>query len=116
MPLTNIRKSIYCNKYAFNLSFLAAVIFFGSTACGVRSEAPIAFSEDKYSASAASININTASLEELQKIPNIGEKLAAQIVEHRERYGPFRRSEDLMLIPGISDARFRKIRDMVRID
>ncbi len=42
--------------------------------------------------------------------------MAAQIVEHRERYGPFRRPEHLMLIPGISDSRFRKIRDLVRVD
>ncbi len=112
----DIRKSIYYNKYAICLGFLTTVIFVGSTACNTGSEAPIAFSEDKYLASTASININTASVEELQKIPNIGEKLAEQIIEHRERYGPFRRSEDLMLIPGISDARFRKIRDMVRID
>ena len=62
------------------------------------------------------ININNASAEELQRIPHVGEKLAARIIEHRELNGPFRRVEHLMLIPGISDKRFRKIRPMVRVE
>ena len=63
-----------------------------------------------------SININTAPAEELQRIPHVGEKLASKIIEHRELNGPFRRVEHLMLIPGISDKRFRKIRPMVRVE
>ena len=62
------------------------------------------------------ININTASAEDLQRIPHIGEKLAAKITEHREVNGPFRRVEHLMLISGISDERFRKIRPLVRVE
>ncbi len=63
-----------------------------------------------------SININTASLDELQRIPHVGEKVAARIIEHREVNGPFRRVEHLMLIQGISDKRFRKIRPLVRVE
>lgn len=62
------------------------------------------------------ININTATLDELQRIPYVGEKLAEKIVEHRKVNGPFRRVEHLMLIQGISDARFRKIRPLVRVE
>ena len=62
------------------------------------------------------VNINTASPAELQKIPHIGEILAAKIVAYRETHGPFRRVEHLMLIDGISDKRFRKIRPLVRIE
>lgn len=62
------------------------------------------------------VNINTAPIEELQKIPHIGESLARKIVEHRETNGPFRRAEHLMLIQGISDKRFRKIRPLVRAE
>lgn len=65
---------------------------------------------------ASAINLNTASSDELQRIPYIGEKLAAKIVEHREVHGPFRRVEHLMLIQGISDKRFRKIRPLVRVE
>ena len=62
------------------------------------------------------VNLNTASADELTRIPHIGEKLAAKIIEFREANGPFRRVEHLMLIQGISDERFRKIRPLVRVE
>jgi competence protein ComEA len=65
---------------------------------------------------ADSVNINTATEEELQKIPRIGPKLAKDIVEFRSQYGPFRRPEQLMLIQGISDRRFREIRNYIRVE
>lgn len=62
------------------------------------------------------ININTASAKELEKLPYIGEKLAAKIVEHREKFGKFRKPEHLMLVRGISDERFRKLRNSVKVE
>jgi len=59
------------------------------------------------------ININTASVRELEKLPGIGVGLAERIVTHREQYGPFRRAEHLMLVRGISDRRFRELRPMI---
>lgn len=58
---------------------------------------------------AALININTATREELEKLPGIGTALAARIVEHRERYGRFRRAEHLLLVRGISERRYQTI-------
>jgi competence protein ComEA len=55
------------------------------------------------------VNLNTATLYELEKLPGIGEALAARIIEHRERYGRFRRVEHLLLVRGISERRFRAI-------
>jgi competence protein ComEA len=62
------------------------------------------------------VNINIASEEELQKIPRIGPKLAKDIVEFRSQHGSFRRTEELMLIQGISDERFREIRNYLRVE
>lgn len=67
-------------------------------------------------AAGSAVNINTATVEELKALPYIGDKVAAKIIEHREINGPFRRPEHLMLIPGISDERFRKIRPLVRVE
>ena len=111
-----INKCSYCNKYTVFVIVVMVAAVFGTVACGVRNDTPATTSDVKYSPSATAININVASVEELQNIPYIGEKLAGQIIEHRERYGPFRRPEHLILIPGISDSRFRKIRDLVRVD
>jgi competence ComEA-like helix-hairpin-helix protein len=62
------------------------------------------------------ININTASANELETLPGIGEALAARIIEHRQKYGPFRKPEHLIAIRGISDKRFRALRDFITVD
>ena len=62
------------------------------------------------------ININNASANDLERLPGIGKVLAARIVGHREKYGPFRRAEHLMMVQGISDHKFRAIRDMVTVE
>jgi competence ComEA-like helix-hairpin-helix protein len=62
------------------------------------------------------VNINTASAVELEKLPGIGKILAERIVAHRERYGPFRRAEHLMMVRGFSDNKFRKIRYLVTVE
>ena len=59
------------------------------------------------------ININTASRAELERLPGIGEGLAARIVEHRERHGAFRRVEHLIIVRGISQRRFDALRPFV---
>ena len=62
------------------------------------------------------IDINTASSAELEKLPGIGPGLAARIVEHRQRYGRFRRVEHLIMVRGIGDRRFRKMRAFIRAE
>ena len=62
------------------------------------------------------ININTASANELETLPGIGKGLAERIIDHRERFGPFRRREHLIIVRGISDRRFRALRDLVTVE
>ena len=59
------------------------------------------------------VNINTATRAELEQLPGIGPALAARIIEHRERYGPFRRAEHLIIVPGISERRFAELRPYI---
>ena len=61
------------------------------------------------------ININTAAANELETLPGIGPGLAERIIEHRERFGPFRRTEHLIIVRGISDRRFRTLRQLVTV-
>jgi competence ComEA-like helix-hairpin-helix protein len=60
------------------------------------------------------IDINTASPEELEKLPGIGRGLAARIAAHREQYGRFRRVEHLIMVRGIGERRFRRMRAFIR--
>ena len=59
------------------------------------------------------ININTATRQELEKLPGVGSGIAERIVAHREQYGPFRRAEHLMMVRGISDRKFRQLRSLI---
>ncbi len=56
------------------------------------------------------ISINRATREELERLPGVGPALAGRIVEHRARFGPFRRAEHLLLVRGISERRFLELR------
>jgi competence ComEA-like helix-hairpin-helix protein len=62
------------------------------------------------------ININIATPEELEKLPRIGKETARRIIEHREKYGAFRRAENLILVRGMSDKKFREIRSLVKVE
>lgn len=74
---------------------------------------------DQHSASTTNqrlININTAAVNELETLPGIGKGLAERIIEHREKFGPFRRPEHLIIVRGISDRRFRALRNLVTVE
>ena len=62
------------------------------------------------------INLNTASSADLEKLPGIGKGIAARIIEHREKFGPFRRAEHLLLVRGVSERRFREARLFIRVE
>jgi competence ComEA-like helix-hairpin-helix protein len=61
------------------------------------------------------LDLNAATAVELEQLPGIGKKRAGDIVAFRERYGPFRRAEDVMKIKGIKDATFRLLEPYVRV-
>ncbi|MCU0331810.1 MAG: helix-hairpin-helix domain-containing protein [Ignavibacteriaceae bacterium] len=63
-----------------------------------------------------SININTAGVNDLIKLPGIGEKTAEKIIELRNQRGKFERLEDLMDVRGIGEVKFNKIKKFLYID
>jgi competence protein ComEA len=61
------------------------------------------------------INLNTASVRELQTLPGIGPTLARRIVDFREKNHGFKRVEELLAVPGISEKKWNAIRDKVEV-
>ena len=59
------------------------------------------------------ININKASKSELMQLSGIGEARALDIISYREKYGAFKRIEDIKNVSGIKDAAFNKIKDYI---
>lgn len=62
------------------------------------------------------VDINHASAEELEKLPQIGKELARRIIEYRERNGAFRRTEHLILVCGMTDKKFRELKNLVKAE
>lgn len=61
------------------------------------------------------ININTATIDELETLNGLGEKKALAIIEYRKNYGPFEIIEDIMKVSGIGKSTYEKIKEYIEI-
>lgn len=74
---------------------------------------PPAESHSAKSAVAGLVNINSAGIDQLTTLPGIGPKIAARIIEYRNREGKFRGPGDLMNIKGIGPKTFSKLQHRI---
>jgi competence protein ComEA len=63
----------------------------------------------------ALVNLNTASLEELETLSGVGPSTAQKIVDYRTANGGFTSIEQLMDVPGIGDAKYAAVKDSITI-
>ena len=70
--------------------------------------APLALGEEM-----PRIDLNKATLSQLDSLPGIGPVIAERILELREKSGPYKRIEDLMNIRGIGEKKFLKLKDLI---
>jgi competence protein ComEA len=64
----------------------------------------------------APVNINTATLEELQTLPGIGATRAQDILDYRQAHGSFQTIDDLKNVTGIGDATFERLKDLITVN
>ena len=83
--------------------FIISVLTAGLTVAAQTKKAP----------PAKPLDLNTATLEQFEQLPGVGPRTAKDIVQFREKGGPFRRVEDLLAIPRITRKRFEQIRRYV---
>ncbi|WKZ38036.1 MAG: helix-hairpin-helix domain-containing protein [Anaerolineales bacterium] len=62
------------------------------------------------------ININTATLQELDSLPGIGPTLAQRIIDHRNENGAFSTIEEIMDVSGIGLSTFENIKDLITVN
>jgi len=72
-------------------------------------------STDAKAAPAQVVNINTAPAEQLERLPGVGPKTAARIVEYRQKTGGFKKVEELMNVRGIGEKAFLKMKSQLTV-
>ncbi|MEU9829197.1 ComEA family DNA-binding protein [Micromonospora chersina] len=61
------------------------------------------------------VNLNTATLAQLDALPGVGPVLAQRILDHRDQHGGFGSVSDLRQVDGIGDARYEQLKDLVTV-
>lgn len=59
------------------------------------------------------VNLNAATVQELKDLPGIGDVMAQRIIGYRDRHGSFRRTEDVIIIEGFSEKKYRAIAGLI---
>ncbi len=62
------------------------------------------------------VNINSATVEELSALPEIGEKIAERIISYREKNGPFTSTDEIMSVSGIGAKTYEEIKNLITTD
>jgi competence protein ComEA len=62
-------------------------------------------------ASTEKVNLNTATLEQLQTLPGIGPAMAKRVIEYRSKVGKFNKIEEIINVKGIGEKKFQKIKE-----
>jgi competence protein ComEA len=64
---------------------------------------------------AAPVNINTATMQQLEALPGIGAATAQRIVEYRQMNGGFKRIEELMNVRGVGEKSFLTLKALITV-
>ena len=98
---------------ALSLASLAALLALTPLAAAAQTPKPARSA--KPASTGQTVNVNTASAAEFEALPGIGPKLAARIVEYREKHGSFKKVEDLMNVRGLGEKNFLKLKAQLTI-
>jgi len=95
----------------------AIVLVLGLVAAASAQEAPrsSAKAATPSASSGTPINLNTATVAQLETLPGIGKSTAERILEYRQKNGGFKKVEDLMNVRGIGEKSFLKMKALITV-
>ena len=85
------------------------------TTAAAAQDAPKTAASRPAATNGAVINLNTASVAQLETLPGIGKSTAERILEYRQKNGAFKKVEDLMNVRGIGEKNFLKLKPLVTV-
>ena len=94
------------------ITLLFAIVLAGTPAAAAQDKPAKPKTE---AAPASPVNLNTATIAQLQALPGVGAATAKLIVDHRQKNGGFKKIEELMNIKGIGEKSFLKLKPMVTV-
>jgi competence protein ComEA len=89
-----------------------SIVIVAAIVCGIAAAGP---ADANKRPPANPLDLNSATVEQLQQLPGIGPATAKAIVRFREKSGPFRRVEDLLAVRGITKKRLDKLRPYLTV-
>jgi comEA protein len=103
-------------KVVFVLALCLGLMFSSVSIMAQKSTStPTATKSTSTPTSTEKINLNSATVEQLESLPGIGPAMAKTIVEHRTKVGKFNRIEEIMKVKGIGEKKFQKIKDRLTV-
>ena len=86
-----------------------------TAASAQEAERPAAKAASRSASSGTPINLNTATVAQLEALPGIGKSTAERILEYRQKNGGFKKVEDLMNVRGIGEKSFLKMKALITV-
>lgn len=81
----------------------------------IKKEVVIQDAEEEKNKFSGAVDINSAGIEELKKIPGVGESTAKKIIDYREENGGFSTKEEIINVSGIGKKKFESMKDYITV-